>query len=209
MPLTLAFPNCPLLLAAGGLVLVGAGLLYRLPGAARWDTRAFLFLYASLLPATAIYRLLWHLGRTFTALLLLAATFLAGWRTGCVTLLVYFSAVGLERAIKLRCRRPRPFESLETVRMDQPHQPRDPSFPSGDALRVWFLALVAPAVWGLPVLPALTMCLLAALVSLGRVALGVHYPLDVLAGTGLGLLAAGLALAAFQIFGLVGSPLLC
>jgi len=201
--------HCALWYSLGGLAMVAVGLAHRFPGAARWDARAFLSLHETLLPTASVYRLLWHLGRTFTALLLLAATFLAGWRTGCVTLLVYFSAVGLERAIKLRCRRPRPFESLETVRMDQPHQPRDPSFPSGDALRVWFLALVAPAVWGLPVLPALTMCLLAALVSLGRVALGVHYPLDVLAGTGLGLLAAGLALAAFQIFGLVGSPLLC
>jgi len=59
-------------------------------------------------------------------------------------------------------------------------------------MRIWYLAFIIPTAFGLP-LPALFLfCCIAVLVSLGKIALGVHFPLDVIGGMGLGLIGAGL-----------------
>ncbi len=85
--------------------------------------------------------------------------------------------------LKLVVRRPRPF----TVVLDLPPtlitEPTTFSFPSGDAAFAFgaavALARVAPA-WRLPAL------LFAVAVAFERVAVGVHYPLDVIAGALIG-----------------------
>ena len=85
--------------------------------------------------------------------------------------------------LKLVVRRPRPF----TVVLDLPPtlitEPTSFSFPSGDAAFAFGAAValgrVAPA-WRLPAL------LFAVAVAFARVAVGVHYPLDVLAGALIG-----------------------
>jgi len=108
-------------------------------------------------------------------------------------------AASLERLTKSLIRRPRPFSRLPDVRLRQSPAPQETSFPSGDAMRVWFVVcalemtlpeaplLVRPAVWGA-----------AAMVSLGRVRLGAHYPLDVWAGAWIGI---GFAAAAAFLAG--------
>jgi membrane-associated phospholipid phosphatase len=61
--------------------------------------------------------------------------------------------------------------------------------------------LALPTTCGVPLFVGVVMSILALTVCLGRVALGVHYPLDVLAGAGLGILGAGIfqmMLANFQ-----------
>jgi undecaprenyl-diphosphatase len=185
----------PLALIAVGVGLAWLGLAHRLPALARWDAHGFQVIHSALEPYSAVFRYLWPLGKTPLAIGLLVSAYLAGWKAGGVLTLVYLLAVGLERAIKLIVRRPRPFQVLQDAEMRQPRPPRDPSHPSGDALRAWFFALSLPAIFQFPWPAALLACLLAALVSAGRIVLGVHYPLDVLGGAGLGLLAAGLALA--------------
>ena len=64
------------------------------------------------------------------------------------------------------------------------HLPGDPSFPSGHAATAFAAAGVVALRY-----PALRLPLLglAALIALSRVYLGVHYPLDVIAGAALGL----------------------
>jgi membrane-associated phospholipid phosphatase len=102
----------------------------------------------------------------------------------------------LERGIKLLLKRPRPFESDSEVILRQDPAPRDPSFPSGDAMRLWFL--FAALAFGIipPFFVILFIGVCALFLSIGRIRLGVHYPLDVWAGSGLGF-GIGLAWAGF------------
>jgi undecaprenyl-diphosphatase len=84
--------------------------------------------------------------------------------------------------------RPRPFVTHPGVHTFLAHA-ADPGFPSDHATGAFAIA-VAVALrsrrWGAVLLA------LAALVALGRVALGVHYPTDVLAGACIGAAVAGL-----------------
>jgi undecaprenyl-diphosphatase len=89
-------------------------------------------------------------------------------------------------SIKLVVRRQRPMGEWGAIyRNTDPH-----SFPSGHAARAILLAVM---VWGMgPTWLAITLTIWAPLVSLARVAMGVHYLSDVFAGGFLGLLIGGL-----------------
>jgi len=99
-------------------------------------------------------------------------------------------------AIKIACDRPRPPSHFSTLGVDvhaPDGVPPDSSFPSGHAQTAFaaavYLALLFPR-------GAAAFLALAALVGLSRVALGVHYPSDVIAGAALG---SALSIAAFVI----------
>jgi membrane-associated phospholipid phosphatase len=113
-------------------------------------------------------------------------------RIGIATAIAFSIVVTIEWAIKRVLRRPRPFNVIPDARMEQPRQPHDPSFPSGDALRAWFLALSIAITFMLSFPFVLGACTLALIITLGRIAMGVHFPLDTLSGTGLGILGAGI-----------------
>jgi membrane-associated phospholipid phosphatase len=83
--------------------------------------------------------------------------------------------------------------------MGQLPEPYDPSHPSGDSFRVWFLAILFPIAFLLPVSTFIFSFLVAIILSLGRIALGVHYPLDVISGAGLGILTSSIVIVSFQI----------
>jgi len=90
--------------------------------------------------------------------------------------------------IKLVVRRRRPEGEWGAIyRSTDPH-----SFPSGHAARAILLAMLAAA-WG-PGWLAAVLLPWAPLVALARVAMGLHYLSDILAGAALGLLGGGLAL---------------
>ncbi len=171
------------------------GLAYRLPSIARLDEILFLYLHRMLSrpPWRGLFRTLWPLGTTPVTLMVLLALTLYKWHAGLYAALGYTLGASLERLIKVKLRRARPFAHLLDVEMLQPRHPHDPSYPSGDALRAWFLvgilAYFLGTIWGM------LSGGLALLVSLGRIALGVHHPLDVLSGSGLGLFSAWFALA--------------
>lgn len=111
------------------------------------------------------------------------------WKAWAVRLLAAIAVLaGVVLLIKLGVRRRRPEGEWGAIyRATDPH-----SFPSGHAARAVLLALLAIA-WGPPWLAAILIPW-APLVSLSRVAMGLHYLSDVLAGAALGLLAAGGAL---------------
>ncbi|NPA92289.1 MAG: phosphatase PAP2 family protein [Chloroflexi bacterium] len=176
-----------------GLVLFAVGWLHRVPAIARWDERVFMWLHKPLRRALPLFRRLWHIGTLRGLFVGAGATALfLGWRRGVAILVAYGIVVLGEMTIKRWVGRPRPYETLPDAQMGQPRKPVDSSFPSGDALRAWLLALTLaawlPAAWFWPLL------IIASAVSLGRIALGVHHPLDVISGTGLGFIAAALAL---------------
>jgi membrane-associated phospholipid phosphatase len=185
-------------LLAIGLCLTILGLAYVVPVFNRWDVRTFKSIHAALQQYSGVFRYLWPLGTTPVAVLLLAITFIPGWQTGLKLSFFYIGIAIIERIIKLSFKRERPFRQVLDIKMHQPNSPKDPSHPSGDAMRVWYLAIVIPFAFGLPWPVILAACVVAAILSLGRIAIGVHYPLDVIGGTGLGFVAAGLTVFGFQ-----------
>jgi membrane-associated phospholipid phosphatase len=120
--------------------------------------------------------LVWWLGNAF-------------WRPWALTVLISILALAVVvLGIKFTIRRRRPEgEWGGMYRKTDPH-----SFPSGHAARV---VLIAILVLGLgPWWMALVLCIWAPLVALARVAMGVHYLSDILAGFILGAVAGFVAL---------------
>lgn len=113
------------------------------------------------------------------ALIWLLAPGVWRWRAGVLLVSILVTAV-LVLVIKFTVRRRRPEGEWGGVyRSTDPH-----SFPSGHAVRAVMLAVAA---WGIAPWPfALALTLWAPLVVLARVAMGVHYLSDVIAGAGLG-----------------------
>jgi len=84
--------------------------------------------------------------------------------------------------IKFSIKRERPEGDWGAIyRTSDPH-----SFPSGHAARAFALAILAFG-WG-PVWCGVLLAIWAPLVSLARIAMRLHFPSDVLAGAGLGIL---------------------
>jgi len=184
--------NYPLTLINVGMALFIIGLAHIIPSIALRDAQAFRYLHARLQVHRSVFRLLWHLGRTPFALLAIGVLILYNPEPGLSLAIIFTLIITLEWVIKRSLQRVRPFNLIPDTVMSQPKKPRDPSFPSGDALRIWFVALTIPIALGTTWPVILTVTVIAMLISLGRIGLGVHYPLDVLGGSGLGIFAAGI-----------------
>jgi undecaprenyl-diphosphatase len=105
---------------------------------------------------------------------------------GCISLLA-----AMVLLIKFRVRRQRPVGEWGRIyRNTDPH-----SFPSGHAARAFLIATIAAGLG--PGWLAVALWIWAPLVALARVAMGVHYLSDVLAGALLGIL---VALIGLQIY---------
>jgi undecaprenyl-diphosphatase len=172
------------------------GLAHFHPSSALLDQSAFraIYRFTSRWPLFILFRALWHLGTTPAALIFLVLILILGDMPYISTIFFYVIAIAIERIVKLNIKRPRPFTALSDIVMLQPRRPGDPSFPSGDALRVWFLVIVFSNSFVLSEYWYIVAFIFALLITLGRIALGVHYPLDVIGGTGLGILFAGISL---------------
>ena len=122
---------------------------------------------------------------------LMAALAVLGGRQGVVAALhmaaISLVSLALYRGLKRWTRRPRPYAADGRIRAWV--APLDEfSFPSGHTLHAVGFSVVALAYF--PALAALLVPFTAS-VAVSRVVLGLHYPSDVLAATGLGLALAG------------------
>ena len=189
---TLGLKSTQLWLLYLGLFLLFLSLTYRIKRFMEIDQKVFKYINTYLKRFSKFFRYIWPLGTTPVAILLVVMTYLHSNRVGFLTTIVFFTLSIIEWIIKKNLKRERPFISFPETKMAQPTQPEDLSFPSGDAMRVWFLALSIPMTNEMPTLVILCTCILGSLISLGRIALGVHYPLDVLGGMGLGCLGAAI-----------------
>jgi undecaprenyl-diphosphatase len=120
----------------------------------------------------------------WAALALLAWRGDAFWRPWALTVLICILIMAvIVLGVKFTIRRRRPEgEWGQFYRSTDPH-----SFPSGHAVRAVLIAVLAIGMgpWWLAVI----LCIWAPLVVLARVAMGVHYLSDVVAGAALGLIA--------------------
>jgi len=179
---------------------VATGLSWWLPPISALEDRAALAWNRAPLPAM-LDRLLAGfrpLGTKWAWLAALGILLVADLRSGLWLAAGAAGAALAEQLTKALVRRPRPFTRLPDIRLRQSPAPLDTSFPSGDAMRVWFvvcaLEMTLP---GAPLLVRLAVWSAAAMVSFGRVRMGAHYPLDVWAGAwiGIGFAAAAALLA--------------
>jgi undecaprenyl-diphosphatase len=182
-----------------GLLLIMVGLLHLVQVFNRWDVHTFRLLYSGLRRSGGFFRHIWPLGTTAVAVTLILIMFIPSWQFGLTAALIFSLMAIIERTIKRKVNRLRPFEAIPGVEMRQPKYPHDPAHPSGDSMRVWLLALIFPLTFRLTG-PVLIITIIAAItLSLGRIVLGVHYPLDVIGGAGLGILAAGIIILVYSL----------
>lgn len=135
-------------------------------------------------PLRNLASILAHSGDSWFWLLGLLPIWIFGsgsWKVMAKTLVIaLLLTAALVMAVKFSIRRRRPEGNWGSIyRNTDPH-----SFPSGHAVRVVFLAVVSVAF--IPIWGTIILAIWAPLVSLARVAMGVHYLSDVLAGSVLG-----------------------
>ena len=130
----------------------------------------------------------WFWGAALVLVWLLSGSF---WKQWAIIMLAAISGLAaLVMGLKFIIRRRRPEGEWGSIyRNSDPH-----SFPSGHAARAFLIAVLATAMG--PAGLATVLWIWAPLVSLARVAMGVHYTSDVVAGTVVGILAGA---AAWQI----------
>jgi membrane-associated phospholipid phosphatase len=119
-------------------------------------------------------------------LLAAAAALLRRFRLAAALAAATLLKIWLESVAKMFVQRARPAETIPDVILRGNSAAHGLSFPSGHAMVIFAItALVAPYLKGWrKVLP----WALAAAVGLSRMYLGAHFPLDILAGAGLGIL---------------------
>lgn len=132
----------------------------------------------------------WFWGAALVLVWLVGSAF---WKQWSIIVLSAISALAaLVLGLKFIIRRRRPAGDWGKIyRNTDPH-----SFPSGHAARAFLIAVLAAGLG--PAGLALALWIWAPLVSLARVAMGVHYLSDVVAGLVIGVL---MGIAAFQIHG--------
>ncbi|MEW6403566.1 MAG: phosphatase PAP2 family protein [Chloroflexota bacterium] len=146
----------------------------------------------------------WFWGLGLILLWLLRGSF---WKQWAVVMFVGIAGLAfIVLVIKFSVRRRRPEGEWGGIyRNTDPH-----SFPSGHAARAFMIAVVASGLG--PAWLAVVLWVWAPLVSLARVAMGVHYVSDIVAGTVVGILVGLIGLQIYQptlstISALLGFPL--
>lgn len=145
-------------------------------------------------PADELFR---FLANDYIVPTLVVAMLVVGWFSGdprlrrvvVHALLALLVANAIVKGLNLLWFRPRPFTFNEVNLLF--YYPSDSSFPSNSAAAVWALAAAS---YGRDRVSRIGQAalLLAALMGFARIWVGVHYPLDIVGGAAIGLLAAAL-----------------
>ena len=125
-----------------GLILIVIGCFHLLGVADRVEPEIVLYVQNKFKnnPLLVFFKEIWFFGRTSFALIMLLFLTCFGWKMGSVASGVFFVAVGIEHFVKKLSNRERPYISHPAIAMLQPLEPTVSSFPSGDSLRIWYLA---------------------------------------------------------------------
>ena len=190
------------LLAGLGAVLFGASAALLKAGATGWDLSLFRILnevpsaVASVL--TPLVHLFLPIGIVIAIVLI--AGYVVAWTRSVLPLAAGAAAAGaawaLANAAKVIANRPRPYQVVADAVLRQPPA-HGTSFPSSHTAVT--VAVVIALVPFLPRALAWVAIAYAVLVGWSRVYLGVHYPLDVLAGAGIGMAVGGVVLLALGV----------
>jgi undecaprenyl-diphosphatase len=189
------------LLAGLGVVLFGASALVVKAGATSGDARLFRTLNEVPPAAASVLTPLSHLFLPvgITAVVLLTVVYLLARNRGVLPVAVAAVAAGaawvLANVAKVIADRPRPYLVMAGAILRQ-HPAHGTSFPSSHTAVVLAVAIALVPFLARPL--AAVGIAYAVLVGWSRVYLGVHYPLDVLAGAGLGMAAGGAVLLALR-----------
>jgi undecaprenyl-diphosphatase len=183
-----------LLIALGAVTVVGSLLLIR-TGVAEWDERVFVALNTGTGSDSVLARVVSAITTPIGLLVLVLVSGLVvqrthGWAAVATSSLAAALGWALANGTKLLIDRPRPYESLAATILRQ-DPARGTSFPSSHTAIV-----VAVVVALLPILPKpwkVVGIAIVVMVVWSRVYFGVHHPLDLFGGIGVGLVAAGLA----------------
>ena len=187
------------LVAASGAALFGVSALLRKTGTTGWDESLFRVL--NQVPAAAA-SVLTPLSRLFLpagiiAVLVLAVVYLVARNRSVMPLAAGAVAAGLAWALahvaKAIADRPRPYQAMADTVLRQ-HPAHGTSFPSSHTAVTLAVAIALVPFLARPV--AVAGIAYAALTGWSRMYLGVHYPLDILGGAGIGMAAAGVILLA-------------
>jgi len=183
-------------LSIWGLVLASAGLLYNFQVIRNLDRLIFLRLnnFFSKNGFIFLFRFLWPLGTSLFIFSVFSWLLIRNWRISILLSAIYLLVLSVESILKTLANRQRPYSVFSVALMRQPLPPSDTSFPSGDCVRIWYLSITLSGFFNWDPTFVFFAIMIALLVALGRIALGVHYPLDVIAGSGLGIMFAGFAL---------------
>ncbi len=145
-----------------------------------------------------VFQLITELGSMRTWLIIIPLLWLGRKHEAALTLLVALIVVFLVvNSMKFAIDRPRPYEMMSLV--DLARSSFDSSFPSGHTTNAFAGAVAVGLKWR-KVLPWLLA--LATAIGFSRVYIGVHFPLDVVAGASIGILI-GLLVASIDLKGIM------
>jgi undecaprenyl-diphosphatase len=186
-------------LAGLGAALFGVAALLLKTGAAGWDVSLFRILNEVPAAATSVLTPLSHLFLPISiiAVVVLAAVYVVARNRSILPVATGAAAAStawaLAHAAKAIADRPRPYEVMaDAVLRQQPAH--GTSFPSSHTAVTLAVAIALVPFLARPL--AAAGIAYAVLVGWSRVYLGVHYPLDVLAGAGIGMAAGGVIVLA-------------
>ena len=190
------------LLAGRGAVVVGASAVVLKAGATGWDLSLFRFLNEVPPAAASVLTPLVHLFLPIGIVIavVLTAGYVVAWTRSVLPLAAGAAAAGatwaLANAAKVIANRPRPYQVVADAVLRQPPA-HGTSFPSSHTAVT--VAVVIALVPFLPRALAGVAIAYAVLVGWSRVYLGVHYPLDILGGAGIGIVVGGAILLALGV----------
>jgi membrane-associated phospholipid phosphatase len=190
------------LLAGLGAVLFGASAVLLKAGATAWDLSLFRILNEVPPAVASVLTPLAHLflPADIVIAVVLITAYVVAWNPSVLPVAAGAVAAGaawaLANVAKVIADRPRPYQVVADAVLRQPPA-HGTSFPSSHTAVT--VAVVLALVPFMPRVLAGVAIAYAVLVGWSRVYLGVHYPLDVLAGAGIGMAVGGLVLLALGV----------